>query len=135
MSTDPREYQIPVIIDVTAWSYDEAAETAVQALAQGRIPGRTHRPEGMENSRPCQVESWWTVERASKEADGNDNEHGVVVFEHDLDYLHQLLVRHAPVQGYPTVNGNNNVERHMRLLDYFDRDTGRIGTDYDTPEA
>jgi len=127
VSTDPREYQIPVIIDVTAWSYDEAAETAVQALAQGRIPGRTHRPEGMENSRPCQVESWWTVERASKEADGNDNEHGVVVFEHDLDYLYVVLQRTLTGMA-PSVPPAQR-ERHLRLIAYFDRETGRTGSE------
>lgn len=125
MSTDRNEYQIPVIIDVSAWSYDDAAACAVDALAQGRIVGRTFDFPTSTGAQTT-VESWWTVERASKHHDRNDNEHGVVVFEHDLDYLHSVL---------SNVPENERSEpRHQRLLDYFDRDTGRIGTDYDEVE-
>lgn len=53
------------------------------------------------------LESWWTVEHVDKSHDGNDNEHGVVVFQHDLDYLLNLLYAVHP--GH-----KEDPERHAR---------------------
>lgn len=108
---DKREYQIPIMFDVEAIDADEAARAVVKILAGHQVPGNT-----MDGAT---VESWWTIEQAAKVHDGNDNEHGVVVFEYDLDYLYDLLTA--------TQAGAQQPERHARLLDYFDRTNGRQG--------
>lgn len=117
-TTQPREYQIPVIIDVTAYSIEDACAGAVEALVQGRLPGRWF-DAGNGTGRSC-IESWWTVEGVAKPFDGNDNDNGVVVFADDLDYLHRLL---KTTLAAP----HGDAERHARLTAYF-APSGRCGS-------
>lgn len=127
MSHDPQEFQIPVIFDVTAYSREEAGDALVKILGGHRLPGNRLLP----HHQAPHIESWWTVEHVDKGHDGNDNEHGVVVFQHDLDYLLgvlDLLDLDDPEDVSPEQR-----ERHKRLLSYFAPDN-RIGTDDDRDE-
>lgn len=121
MSTDPHEYQVPVMIDVTAYTIEDACAAAEDALRQGQVVGRTFDTNGMGIAR---VESTWMIEEVAKAADGNDNEHGIVIFQHDLDYLATLLRQTPPATA--------DWARHQRLLAYVSPE-GRCGSDTYNP--
>lgn len=123
MSHDPQEFQIPLIFDVTAYSRDEAGDALVKILHGHQLPGN-RRDEGP--APHARIESWWTLEVIDKAHDGNDNEHGVVVFQHDLDYLLALLVATGGTQQPPGFDFDG--DRHDRLMSYFAPDH-RIGSD------
>lgn len=124
-----REIQVPVIIDVTADNAEQAARIAVGTLAAAGIVGKGVSIDPDEQvTQTHRVESWWTVEQCAKEADGNDNEHGVIVFENDLDYLYIVLRRAGVVPP-------GQRARHDRLVRYFAK-SGRCGSadDRDTTD-
>ena len=107
------EYQVPIIVDITATDIEAACAGAVHALSVSGLVGHTWG--SMEWASWARVESWWTVEAIAKPFDRNDNESGVVLFEHDLDYLREMLVAIGPPFE------DQDLERHVRLLRYLDR--------------
>lgn len=109
MSTDRTEFGIPVIFDVIAHDRQDAGEALVEMLKQARVVGREFDTDGRG---AAECVSWWTLERVDKDADRNDNDAGVVVFDSDLDYLRSLL--------QDTRDSASDAERHERLLTYFD---------------
>jgi len=124
MSSDTRrEYQVPIMFDVTSDSIEGASEAAMALLGKADLVGEYHTTNGLGTAR---IESIWTIERVAKAADGNDNDHGVVVFQDDLDYLHALLKRMWDSSTFITAAEQG---RHQRLMAYFDPDTGRCGSD------
>lgn len=119
MSTDPTEYGIPVIFDVTAYSREDAGQALVEILGGHRIPGNRMRLDGRGTQT---VESWWTLESVDKGYDRNDNDAGVVLFTEDADYLLTLLQR---TDG--TIDMTDR-DRHGRLLEYL-HPNNRVGWD------
>jgi hypothetical protein len=66
-----QEYGIPMIWDVTADSYERAAEHLARVFAGdgGLLPSVRHLDQD-----GCNVESWWFPEGRLKHIDGNDND-------------------------------------------------------------
>jgi hypothetical protein len=75
---EPREFGIPMIWDVTAPSYEEAAQHLARTFAGdgGLLPSIRHLDD-----REHQVESWWFPEARLKHIDGNDNDDFVLVHQ------------------------------------------------------
>jgi hypothetical protein len=70
-SLEPREFGIPIVWDVTAASYEEAAEHLCRVFKGdgGLLPSIRHLDD-----KEHQVESWWFPEARLKHIDGNDND-------------------------------------------------------------
>jgi hypothetical protein len=116
VSHDPQEFQVPIIFDVSGYNREEVGNALVSILACKNLVGSGI---SLVAGTP-RIESWWTVEGTDKQHDRNDNEHGVVVFQDDLDYLLAILLATQDWQY-------SDPPRHARLITYFSPN-GRVGT-------
>jgi hypothetical protein len=125
MHLQPQEFGIPMVWDVTAFTYDEAAEHLTRTFSGngGLLPSIRHL-----NDQDHQVESWWFPEARLKHIDGNDNDAFELVHREDVNTERLLTLLDKVSAAEQDVNGRPGTMIDA-LKDALEEALGQLGVE------